>query len=71
MVCIMQPIFGQPLKRVHAWVGGAAATQGDTVISHYGLESGLIYKQGRALRQRFRECAADAVVTGFAARPKY
>lgn len=51
----MQPVFGQPLKRVHAWVGGAAATQGDIVISHYGLESGLIYKQGRALRQRFRD----------------
>ncbi|MGE8655024.1 MAG: TIGR03862 family flavoprotein [Acinetobacter gandensis] len=51
----MQPVFGQPLKRVHAWVGDAAATQGDIVISHYGLESGLIYKQGRALRQCFRD----------------
>lgn len=53
----MQPIFGQPLKRVNAWVGDAAATQGDIVISHYGLESGLIYKQGRALRQ----CCRDAL----------
>ena len=47
----MQPIFGEPLKRVEAWVAGAEKTAGDIVISHYGLESGLIYKQGRALRQ--------------------
>ena len=46
----MQPVFGQPLKRVEAWVDHAEKTQGDIVISHYGLESGLIYKQGRALR---------------------
>lgn len=46
----MQPVFGQPLKRVEAWVEHAEKTQGDIVISHYGLESGLIYKQGRALR---------------------
>ena len=47
----MQPVFGQPLKRVDAWVGSSAKTQGDIVITHYGLESGLIYKQGRLLRQ--------------------
>ncbi|OTG90125.1 TIGR03862 family flavoprotein [Acinetobacter sp. ANC 3813] len=47
----MQPVFGQPLKRVEAWVGNGAKSTGDIVISHYGLESGLIYKQGRALRQ--------------------
>ena len=46
----MQPVFGQPLKRVAAWVGNGAKSVGDIVISHYGLESGLIYKQGRALR---------------------
>lgn len=27
---------------------------GDIVISHYGLESGLIYKQGRALREQVK-----------------
>ena len=47
----MQPVFGQPLKRVQAWVKGTEPSMGDIVISHYGLESGLIYKQGRALRQ--------------------
>ena len=47
----MQPMFGQPLKRVEAWVNGHTKTSGDIVVSHYGLESGLIYKQGRALRQ--------------------
>lgn len=46
----MQPVFGQPLKRIEAWVDGQQKTQGDIVITHYGLESGLIYKQGRALR---------------------
>ena len=38
----MQPVFGQPLKRVETWVGTEAKTTGDIVISHYGLESGLI-----------------------------
>ncbi len=46
----MQPVFGQPLKRVDAWAGESAKSTGDIVISHYGLESGLIYKQGRELR---------------------
>ncbi|WP_445345770.1 TIGR03862 family flavoprotein [Acinetobacter bohemicus] len=50
----MQPIFGQPLKRVEAWVDDQAKTMGDIVISHYGLESGLIYKQGRALREQVK-----------------
>ena len=50
----MQPVFGQPLKRVEAWVDDQAKTMGDIVISHYGLESGLIYKQGRALREQVK-----------------
>ncbi len=48
----MQPVFGQPLKRVEAWVNPEQRSMGDIVISHYGLESGLIYKHGRALRQQ-------------------
>ena len=51
----MQLIFGQPLKRVEAWVDGGDKTMGDIVISHYGLESGLIYKQGRGLRQQLKQ----------------
>ncbi len=51
----MQSIFGQPLKRVEAWVEHSSKTQGDIVITHYGLESGLIYKQGRALRQQLKQ----------------
>lgn len=47
----MQPVFGQPLKRVEAWVDQSSKTQGDIVITHYGLESGLVYKQSRALRK--------------------
>ncbi|WP_180080115.1 TIGR03862 family flavoprotein [Acinetobacter sp. YH12201] len=50
----MQPVFGQPLKRVDAWVEGQAKSMGDIVITHYGLESGLVYKQGRALRQQVK-----------------
>ena len=48
----MQAVFGQPLKRVVAWVDVKEKSQGDIVITHYGLESGLIYKLGRALRQQ-------------------
>lgn len=51
----MQPIFGQPLKRVEAWVDGGDKSMGDIVISHYGLESGLIYKQDRGLRQQLKQ----------------
>ncbi len=51
----MQPVFGQPLKRVDAWVEGGEKTMGDIVISHYGLESGLIYKQGRGLREQVKQ----------------
>ncbi|BCU66006.1 hypothetical protein F941_00339 [Acinetobacter bouvetii DSM 14964 = CIP 107468] len=51
----MQPVFGQPLKRVDAWAGESAKSTGDIVISHYGLESGLIYKQGRGLRHLVKQ----------------
>lgn len=51
----MQPMFGEPLKRVEAWVKGEPKSSGDIVISHYGLESGLIYKQGRALRRLLKQ----------------
>lgn len=51
----MQPLFGQPLKRVEAWVSPKHRAQGDIVISHYGLESGLIYKHGPALRKLQRQ----------------
>ncbi len=47
----MQPYFGQPLKRVAAWVNTASKVQGDIVVTHYGFESGVIYKLGRELRQ--------------------
>lgn len=50
----MQPVFGEPLKRVEAWVNHGDKSSGDIVISHYGLESGLIYKQGRALREQVK-----------------
>ena len=55
MVQVYAAIFGQPLKRVEAWVDGGDKTMGDIVISHYGLESGLIYKQDRGLRQQLKQ----------------
>lgn len=58
----MQPVFGEPLKRVEAWVGDEPKTSGDIVISHYGLESGLIYKQGRALRALVKNNQAMQII---------
>lgn len=46
----MPTCFGQPLKRIDAWVDANTKAHGDIVISHYGLESGVIYKLGRDLR---------------------
>ena len=51
----MQPVFGQPLKRVAASVAGSHPSVGDIVITQYGLESGLIYKHGRALREQIKQ----------------
>ncbi|WLF84261.1 TIGR03862 family flavoprotein [Moraxella sp. ZY210820] len=47
----MQEHFGQALKRVNAWVDGQPC-HGDIVISHYGLESGLIYRINQPLREQ-------------------
>lgn len=50
----MQAVFGQPLKRVAVWTTGQTATIGDVIITQYGFESGVIYKQNRALRQQIQ-----------------
>lgn len=42
--------FGQPLKRVTAWVNTDHRHQGDIIISHYGLESELIYRLNSDMR---------------------
>lgn len=47
----IQPYFGNPLKRVTAWVGDGQKIHGDIIISHYGLEGGVIYQLNHALRQ--------------------
>ncbi len=47
----LAPIFGQPLKRIQAWVDGRAPQFGEMVISHYGLEGGLVYRCNRDLRE--------------------
>lgn len=51
----MQECFGQPLKRVNAWVWPEQQTHGDIIITHYGFESGVIYKLGRDLRMQLAQ----------------
>jgi predicted flavoprotein YhiN len=51
----MQDCFGQPLKRVDAWVNTESKTHGDIIITHYGFESGVIYKLGRDLRTQLAQ----------------
>ena len=55
MVQVYAANLRSALKRVEAWVDGGDKTMGDIVISHYGLESGLIYKQDRGLRQQLKQ----------------
>lgn len=47
----MTPYFGKALKRVKLIVQDTHS-QGDIIISHYGLESGLIYKYNRQMRRQ-------------------
>ena len=53
----MQPLAGQPLKRVKAWVNPDRCYQGEAVVSHYGLEGGLIYRLSRELRAPLKQQA--------------
>lgn len=48
----MTPFFGQPLKGITAWTSDhhSETVTGDIVITHYGLESGVIYRLNRYLR---------------------
>ena len=54
--------FGQAIKGVRAWVDDERAHShtGDIIMSHYGLESGLIYKLNREMR---RHADADGAFT--------
>lgn len=51
----IQECFGQPLKRVNAWVWPEQQTHGDIIITRYGFESGVIYKLGRDLRAQLAQ----------------
>ncbi|MDO5651132.1 MAG: TIGR03862 family flavoprotein [Moraxella sp.] len=51
----MQDVYGQALKGVSAWIDGSSGQQGDVIISHYGLESGLIYRLNHAMREQLRQ----------------
>lgn len=50
----MNDVFGKPLKNVKAWVFDNKIT-GDLIISHYGLESGVIYTLNKELRQALND----------------
>lgn len=48
----MKEHFGNPLKNIKAWVFNKDNPMtGDVIISHYGLESGIIYALNKELRQ--------------------
>lgn len=51
----MTDYFGQPLKRIKAWSQGETPQFGEMVISHYGLEGGLVYRCNRALRVQLQQ----------------
>ena len=46
----MTEFFGRALKRVNLMMDNQCS-QGDIIISHYGFESGLIYKYNRQMRE--------------------
>lgn len=50
----MNAYFGKPLKGVVAWVNDEKLS-GDIVITHYGMESGVIYRLNRALKKRLTQ----------------
>lgn len=50
----MTDFFGQALKRITVTVGTEVA-HGDVVISHYGMEGGLIYKLNRSMHKMLKE----------------
>lgn len=47
------PYFGKALKRVTIHTKNSDKNQGDIIISHYGFESGLIYKFNRPMRDEW------------------
>lgn len=54
----LHPIFGQPLKRIRAWTQGQMPRFGEMVISHYGLEGGLVYRCNCSLRNEMEQNTA-------------
>jgi len=47
----MGETFGQPLKNIEAWSKGAKHTEGEILLSSYGIEGGLVYAQSKFLRE--------------------
>lgn len=51
----LTPFFGQALKGVQVWLDKNDKHKGDIIISHYGFESGTIYKLNQQMRQKFQD----------------
>jgi uncharacterized flavoprotein (TIGR03862 family) len=47
----MKDTFGQPLKNIAAWIKEARHTEGEILLSSYGIEGGLVYAQSKFLRE--------------------
>jgi len=47
--------FGQPLKNIQAWVKEGERTEGEILLSSYGIEGGLVYAHSRPLREKLIE----------------
>lgn len=53
--------FGKPIKNITAWVNHTKIT-GDIVITHYGLESGVIYALNKELRDAWQNHRATLFI---------
>lgn len=54
--------FGKPLKRVALWLDGTPKSQGDIIITHYGMESSLIYQYNRAMRAYIGKAGVEVLL---------
>lgn len=55
----MSEHFGKPLKRVALWIDSVPPAKGDVIITHYGLESSLIYQYNQPMRQGWDGTGVD------------
>jgi uncharacterized flavoprotein (TIGR03862 family) len=54
----MGDAFGQPLKNIEVWVKEAKHSEGEILLSSYGIEGGLVYAQSKPLREELMTTGA-------------